>query len=360
MMILDFSKFNGKKIHDLKGGDRKDFVNAVAAFMREPMTPEFSHENSMRIQAWLTAKGIQAWTDKADFPSGESFYPLVSPINALPVYDEGWREVFKVLDYTGSAKGGFRQLLLTNGITFEQVPSGGKANIFNVTGSKVYTEFDKWGAGLEWDKTLFEDAEWVQIADVLSMFRNAAYQCLAQEHYDLLTYVWDAANPNIKAEIAWQNPLPAALANTDAAYIANRDVQTINLACQTIALACRNKGYGITPQSTFLVLTPLQLRGRIRMALGLALQAFNGSPLHLDYNIRQITTMMLRTPSTLASITDHFIVAFPGARLQAGMRMNLEELTEENILARSTTQVDWLRFGSVVGDYDQLEMCNIA
>jgi hypothetical protein len=57
---------------------------------------------------------------------------------------------------------------------------------------------------------------------------------------------------------------------------------------------------------------------------------------------------------------DHYIVAFPGARAQSGLRLNLEELTEENILALSTTQVDWMRFGCGIGDTDQFERCNIA
>lgn len=347
-MQLNFSKFQGKKLHQLDGQDKIDYMKTVAAFMREPMTAKFSKENTVRIQAWRAVHDAKFWTDKSDFPSGESFYPLLPAISALPFYDEGWKEVFKVLDFTGSGKGGFRQLLLENTLAFDMVPSGGKANIYNIKGSKETIDFDKYGAGLEWDKILIEDAEWAQIADILAAFRNAAYGNYAQVHYDLIEAIWPG-----KADIAWHAPVPAALANTDATYTANRDIQTINEACQTIALACQDKGYGITPQSTFVVLTPLQLRGRVRQALGLALQGFGGSPLHLDYNVRQVTTMML-------TATDQYIVAFPGARAQSGLRMNLEELTEENILARSTTQVDWVRFGAGIGDTDQFERCDIA
>lgn len=348
MMILDFSKFNGKRPTDLKGEERAQFTRTIAKFMREPLSPEFSKENMARIQAWRAVHDSQYWTDKSDFPSGEAFYPLLPAINQLPFYDEGWKEFFKVLDFTNSGKGGFRQLTLENTIDFDLVPSGDKAMIYNVKGSKEMIDFDKWGAGLEWDKTLFEDAEWAQIADILTSFRNAAYRRLALEHYGLME---DAAAA--KAVIAWHAPDPAALANTDATYTANRDVETINNACETIALACQDKGYALTPQSTFVVFTPLQLRGRIRKALGLALQGFGGSPLNLDYNIRQVTTMLLAT-------TDEYLVTLPGEKAQSGMRMNLEELTEENIQARSTTQVDWLRFGAGIGDTDQIERCATA
>lgn len=342
-----------------KGQDRTDYFKIIGAYMHEPLTPKFSVENTKRIQAWLVSQQVQGWTDKSDFPSGESFYPLMPAINALPGFDEGWKEFFKVLDFTGSGKAGFRQFMIENTIDFELVPSDGKANIFNVKGTKEMIDFDKYGAGMEWGKDLLEDAEWVQIADVLASFRNAAFRCLALVHYDLMDYIFDAANPAVKADIGWQNPEPAALANTDNVYMANRDAQTINLACQTIALACRDKGYGISPQSQFVVFTPLQLRGRIRRALGQTLQGYS-SPLQLDYNIRQVTTMMLRVPTTAVAVTDHYLVAYAGARAQSGMRLNLEELTEENIQARSTTQVDWLRFGAGIGDTDQIERCNIA
>jgi len=348
MMQLDFSRFNGKRLHELKGEDKKLYLRTVQAFMREPMTPEFSRDNMARIQAWMVQRGIQGWTDKSDFPSGESFYPMLPAMTELPIYDEGWKEVFKVLDFTLSGKSGFRQLTLENTIQFDLVPSGDKAIIYNIKGSKESILFDKYGAGLEWDKVLLEDAEWTQIADILTSFRNAAFQRLASDHYALIEAIFDT-----KANIGWQDPDPAALPNTVETYNANRDVQTINLACQTIALACADKGYGITPQSTFVVLTPLQRRGRIRKALGLALQGFGGSPLHLDYNIRQVTTMMLDE-------TDEPIVAFPGAKAQSGMRMNLEELTEENIQARSTTQVDWLRYGAGIGDTDQFERIELV
>jgi hypothetical protein len=360
MMVLDFRKFHGKKPKDLNTDERREYVKTVAQFMREPLSPEFSLENRRNIQAWMAVQQVQGWTDKSDFPSGESFYPMLPAISALPVYDEGYKEAFTMLDFTGTGKGGFNQLLLTNTLKFGVVPSGGKAKIFNVSGSKVTTYFDKYGAGLEWDKILFEDAEWAQIAYILTAFRNAAYLELAQEHYDLMTYIFDAANPDVKADIAWHAPDPAALANTDATYTANRDVETINDGCITISNHLKNKGYGITPQSTFILFTPLELRARYRKAMGLAMQGFGGSPLHLDFNIRQVTTMMLRVPTTEVAVTDHAILCYPGARSQSGLRMALEELTEENIMSRSTVMVDWLRFGAGIGDIEQFERLDIA
>ena len=349
MLQLNFSSFVGKKLSDLKGKDRINFVRALGAFMGEPRKPEFSLENAANIQAWRARQSGQFWTDKSDFPAADMLYPSVTPISALPFYDEGYKEFFKVLDFTGSGKGGFKQLFLSNTLALEMIPSGAKANIWNISGTSGHVDFDKYGMGLEWDKTLLEDAEWVQFADILAAFRNAAWNGVAQTHYDLMLAVFTAG----KADINWQNPDPAALANTTETYTANRDAQTINNACQTIALALQDKGYGLTPQSTFVVFTPLQLRGRVRKALSLALQPMAGSAPQIDFNIRQVTSLML-------GFTDHYYVAFPGARAQSGLRLNLEELTDENILARSDYMVDWLRFGAAIGDTDQIERCNIA
>ena len=63
--------FQGKKLHQLAGPDKVNFIHIVAQFMREPMTTKFSRENTARIQAWLSTRNIQGWTDKSDFPSGE-------------------------------------------------------------------------------------------------------------------------------------------------------------------------------------------------------------------------------------------------------------------------------------------------
>ena len=208
--------------------------------------------------------------------------------------------------------------------------------------------FDKYGAGLEWDKIVIEDNEWLQMGNILAAFRAAVFSQYAQVHYNLLEAVFAG-----KGDIAWQVPDPAGLAVSDATYTANRDAQTINLACQTIALACKNKGYNINPRSGFIVLCPLQARARVRRALGLSMQPFNGAEVNLDYNVTQITTMMLAT-------TTKYIVCYPKFMLQSGLRLNLEELTDSDILARSNLMVDWMRYGAAVGDIAQVERCAMS
>lgn len=340
---LNAHKLSPNKFASWPGDAKVQFTKGLAQFFREPLTDEFRKKNLENI-----AK-LQHWTDKSDFPASDLLYPLSGTVQASAYYDEGWKEIFDVMDFTGSGKGGFRMLGITSTIANTLVLPGNKAMVYNISGLGAHVDFDKYGAALEWDKVLLEDGEWLQMGHILNAFRNAAYSSMAQTHYNLIQAPFTAG----KVDINWQVPDPAALANTDATYTANRDIQTINLACQTIALATQNHGYGVNPRSTFIVLTPLQLRGRIRKALGLALQAFGTSPLGLDFNVVQITTLM-------SPVTDHYYVMLPKVTMQSGLRLDLEELSETDILARSTVMAEWVRYGAAIGDTDQIERCNIA
>jgi len=313
---------------------RQELSRAVFASMREDLFPEAQ----MRL-----AQKLQEWTDKSDFPAASILYPTVSKFLQTTQYDEGWRQCFKVLDFANTRKSGFRLLTLANTIVPNLVPAGDKAHVFNITGSTATVAFDKYGAALEWDKTLIEDDEWVQLEDIIFSFRAEMMNHMAQVHYDLLEAAGDA-----KVAITWQLPEPAALANTVETYTANRDSETINLGAQTMLLANRNKGYGVSASSNLILLSPLQLRKRARKALNLLLQAVTNSTTNIDYNITLVTTMMLTT-------TNAWRLILPGGKLQTGIRMNLEELKDVDILARSEIQADWMRFGAAVGDSDQIE-----
>jgi len=177
-------------------------------------------------------------------------------------------------------------------------------------------------------------------------FRNEAYRIRAATFYALLEAVFPG-----KADIAWQAG-DDTLAVGTRGYTASRDIATINLAAQTILLACANKGYGISPSAAnFIVLTPLQLRGRIRQAMNFQMDNYVGSPKHLDYNFTQITTTMLTT-------TDHYLVVLPKKKLKAGYRMDLTTFTDFDILAYVDTIAAWLAYGGAVGDTDQIERCD--
>ncbi len=289
---------------------------------------------------------IQEFAGTDDFPT--SILPLIEKIHVTTHYDNGYEQIFKVIDFSGSKRGGFDILDVEDGLTFSKVNVGGEAKVYKMAGAKNTVYFDYYGAGLHWHRKLFDDEEYWTLEDNAITFRNKAYLKRAEVFYALIEALGASYN------ITWQNPDPSNLANTEETYTANRDAQTMNAAAQAILLAVKDKGYGVDPTNTqFIVLTPLQLRGRVKKALSLMLQPTAGSALHTDYNFRQITTMMLGT-------TNVFYVILPGIKMKAGYRMDLSLFSEFDIKRYSDTTVGWMRYGGAIGDSDQLRRCSTS
>lgn len=338
-IIKDPSKLEKAVDGKLTAQGRKALSQAILSFMSDGLADQHGS---------LLKKRLQEWTDKNDFPDRAILFSLVEKFLESTGFDDSWRRIFKVLDFTGVRKSGFRMLTISNTITPELVPDGARANVWNITATTETVQFDKHGAALEWSKCLIEDDEWIQLEDIITSFRNVFMAYVAQVHYDAIEAAGDT-----KAAIAWQLPDPAALPNTDALYNASRDAQTINLGAQKILLANQNKGYGVTAASELVLLVPLQLRNRVRKALSLLLQPIGGSAPAVDYNITMAVTMMLTR-------TDRLRLCLPYGKNQSGIRLALEELKDVDILARSEIMADWTRFGCHCGDTDQIETLLLA
>ncbi len=292
------------------------------------------------------AAQLQAFGSPSDFPT--SILPLIEKYNASPAYDTGYEEIFDIRDFTGSRRNGFELLDVEDGLTFAKVPLGEKAQIFKMAGAKTTVIFDLYGGGLGWHRTLIDDEEYWTFEDNAKAFVNKAYENKAAAFYALIEAIGAGQN------VAWQLPDPAALATSDATYTANRDVQTLNTAAQTILLATKDKGYGITPgNASFVVLAPLQLVGRLNKALGLALQGFGGSPSQVIYKFRLVPTTMLAT-------TNVYYVAIPKIKAKGGNRMNLTIFNKFDEESYSDIAVGWMRYGGAIGDQDQFCRCAIS
>jgi hypothetical protein len=289
---------------------------------------------------------IQAFGAAGDFPAVTN--QILEKFHALPSYDNGFEEIFKFTDFTGTNESGFDVLDVEDGLTFAEVPIGEKALIYKMAGSKVSVSFGMYGAGLGWHRTLIDDKKYWTLEDNAVAFVNKAAQHKASCYYALIEALGAGYN------ITWQNPDPAALANTDALYTANRDTQTLNKAAETKFLAVKDKGYGVTPSNTTLiVLTPLQLVGRLNKALGLLLQGFAGSPNQVSYKFRLLPTTMLDTATV-------YYVCIPNVKAKAGNRMNLTIFNKFDEEAYADIAVGWERHGGAICDSDQFARCAIS
>lgn len=322
---------------------RRQLAGALQYFLAIP--DQFVPEIFAKVQAFRDVKKeireaqakLQEFTTTADFPV--SMLPIIEKFHQIPTYDNGYEQIFDVRDYSGSGRDGFTVYNVQSGLTFNRVNVGEKVKVYQMSGDKACCYFDFYAGALGWHRQLFDDKDWWTIEDNAVQFRNKAYLARAQVFYALVEAV-----ANYKSAcIPTQDP---NCENCD--EIARADAMTINLAAQTIALACQAKGYGDIVNSTYIVLTPLQLRGRIRQALAVNLQPFAGSEKLIDFKFMQISTLMLTN-------ANRYWVILPKLMSKAGYRMDLTLFSDFDILSYTDTTAGWMRFGGCIGDTDQFE-----
>lgn len=338
-IIKDWSKVNFKSKED-----QKKVIGALQYFMTKPDL--FAHNPQEALWKPQVAKAYQAFGTPDDFPS--SILEVMKKYQISTYYDNGYEQIFDVMNLTGYKRNGFDLLDVEDGLTFDKIPIGHKLEVYKMAGAKAHVYFDAYGGALGWHRTLIDDEEYWTLENNAAAFRNKAYAKRAAVFYALIESV--AAGQNI----TWKNPEPSTLPNTNELYTANRDAQTMNAAALNILSNVKDKGYNISPdQTVFIVLTPLQLRGRIRKALNVMQQAVAGSKTQIDYNFRQITTLGLTT-------TNVYYVILPKIKLVAGYRMDLKMFSQFDMLSYTDTVAGWMRYGGAIGDSKQIQRCAIS
>ena len=287
---------------------------------------------------------IQEFTAASDFPA--SILPVIQKYDQLTYYDNSYESIFDVRDMSGLRRNGFDLLDIANNVQFLKTPLGRKAKLYQMSGEKSHVYFERFAGGLNWDRTLFDDEEYLTIESQTKAYRNAAYQTRAAIFYALIDALPVAQN------LALQ-PSPDVLAAGTRGMMASADAATMNLAAQQIILNVLNRGYGVTPQNTtFIVLTPLQLRGRIKQALNFTYDTA-ATVRSIDYKFQQITTTML-------AAADVYYVILPKNKWIGGYRMDLTTFTNFDILSYMDAQVGWMRYGGALGDVQQGQRCAIV
>lgn len=346
----DWSKFEyGNPDHHQRLTMQLKYFLAVPDVFANPMfkeNVEFGKDRkAMKENHRILNAQLQGFTTAADFPG--SVLPVIEKFQETEYYDDGWTMAFDVKDMASTRRNGFSMLNIQSGITFNLTPTGDKAKIYQMSGDREFVWFDRYSGGLSWDRTLFDDEEWLTIEDQAIHFRNEAFRSRAAVYYALIEALPAAQN------VAWQPPDPAGLAVTDRSYTAIRDAETLNQAAEDIILAVQNSGYGVTPTSSFIVLVPLQLRNRIKKALNIGLDQVSDAVKHIDYNFQMVVTTMFAT-------TNVFYVVLPKKKMKVGLRMDLTSFSDFDMLSYSDSQVGWMRHGGAIGDVEQIRRCATA
>ena len=322
---------------------RKQLAGALQYFCALP--DKFIPDRFSKVQEFLKSHKeireaqIQMFTLASNFPIYEKAIEVIEKFHLTAEYDNGYEQIFDVKDFTGTKASGFDVSDVASGLTFRQMKDGEKAKVYQMGGTKERCYFAYYAGALGWHRRLFEDQEFWTIEDNAIEFRNKPYYTRASVFYSLLEAAADLKT------CCSAVPADCQDCHSDALSIAN----SINYAAQTILLNTQNKGYGLNPATTqFIVLTPISLRGRVRMALGVRNQAFGDAEKVIDYNFMQITSMMLTD-------LNRIMVILPKRKLKAGYRKELELFDDFDILSYTDTVAGWMRYGGCIGDLDQIE-----
>jgi len=327
-IIRDWSKVDFEKPEDLK-----KLYGAFQMFMKAIDRNKDLHG------------AYQAFTTKGDFPA--EVLQILEKFHAVGDFDLGYEQIFDIRDFTGTKESGFEILDVSSSLIFSKIPVGDKVKVYKATGSKISVSFDRYGGALGWDKTWLDDSKYWALEDTAIEFRNKAYLRRAQAFYALVEALAVGNN------ITWQTPTPGTLANTHPDYTVSRDVNTIQKACDTTLAAVKNKGYGVSANSPFVILAPNTLRPRIERAIAHLNQPFAGASRALTYNVKPVYTLMLTNNA------DYYVI-LPGKKLKGGYRMDLTLYNMLDILAYIETVAGWMRYGGAIGDTDQLRRCKTS
>ncbi len=347
-VISDWGEFEKLGGYRSRAG-RKLLFGAVQAFMNQPNTPAFravsqafADTGNMTEAMAKVSANIQAYATSADFPT--SVTETLKKFQQTTYFDTAWERIFDMQDFRDSQRNGFDIENVVDALSFSLVPEGAKAKVYGMSGTKVNVTFDMYGAGLSWSRRLFDDREFWTLENNAIAFRNKWFSSKAVIHYALIDAVPASQN------LAWQAPDPATLPNTDRDYTAVRDAETINKACETILLAVRNKGYGVTPSTPFGILAPIQLKGRLQRALGIVQQPFASSTSQTFYNVTASYSLQLESAIK-------YYVYLPGQRSIAANRMDLTIFDEFDNTSYSDNSIGWGRYGATIADTDQFQRC---
>lgn len=325
---------------------RNGLRGALNKFLVEPTTAPFraaaqafaSTGNPSEAKSVLT----QAFATAGDFPT--TVLEVLDKYHQLTYFDTGYEQIFDMMDMRQSNRNGFSITDVISGLTFALVPEGMKAKLYKMSGAKVDVTLDMYGAGLGWSRRLFDDREYWTIEDNAIEFRNKAYSSKAQDFFDLLEAV---AATHDQAWVAIEGAIP----NTNENYVPLRDIRTINTACESILLHCNSLGMGVTPNSEFIIVAPIQFKNRLPRALGMVQQPFSGSTDQLSYNVRVVYTMML------TSTTEYYVV-LPKRKIKGANRMDLTVFSDFDPSAYTDTAYGWQRYGGAIGEIKQIVRCS--
>jgi hypothetical protein len=304
------------------------FYRSVQAFLRSPIQ---KIDKDRSIQAFTTSSDIQvASTDVFNVTTEVTNYDLL------------WQEAFKSINLR---KGELSWEIHTakNGVTFYEIPEGGKIKYLGMNSSKTTVNVKKYGAGLGVTWETMEGRKVYLFIDQIETARSAYYNKLGEIHYGLL------ATAGATNTIAYQG------ATSDS--VLDRDIQTINYAYEQISDDNKDSGYGDTVNSRYLLYTAPTLRSRINRALratSAEVASLGGRGQVVDANVDPRYTWTSQISANKA------LMVLPKQKIQNSEYLGLTTFEKTDQDSMNKFKAYWTAFGAAIGDNDQVYEVSFA
>jgi hypothetical protein len=315
---------------------------------------DLTHAVHRSIQAFLyqvkkedkaSGRQIQAFSGSTDLPQlTKDVFNVTHQVNE---FDLNWQRAFKGVPLE-QGQLNWEITTVDSGLTFKEIPEGGKLEYKGIGGEKVTVDVLKYGAGLGLTWETIEGRKLYKFIDTMNDARSKLFNLWANVHYGLLAA---ASLVGAGQQIAWQGVA------TDT--ILSRDIATINKGAEDLGEVNKDKGFGDTANMPFLLYARPTLRSRINNALRVTSAEVNtgrepgasGTSSVIGTVTANVEPLYTFNASVLAN---KGLLVLPGNKIQNAAYMQERQLSREEQESLNKLIAVWTAFGATVADTDQV------
>jgi hypothetical protein len=276
----------------------------------------------------------QKWAVPSDTPNLSSVAgQIVSYFHTnMPEVDNGWQQLFTLVDMRDSVQDHFEIIDTNLGITFSQLKPGAEIKVRrNVSEDVTTVKYLTYGDGIGILDDWIRFQKFWNIQQAIMEFQAKAQDNLASSHYQLLTALGNGIN------VAF---------DTD-------DTKTLNKAAATILRSARGKGYAAGPNAGFVIVCSPEMVGRVTKMLtasaGTLIVAYNANVQPVNVHVSAVVA----TTYVAANDTGYYLV-LPGRKLQRGTWKDLTIESARNGYFRATDWMGVQQYNAAIGDQAQV------
>ena len=233
------------------------------------------------------------------------------------------------------------------GITFNKMELGADVRFARTEGVKQTYSVDYYAAGLQILDMWIENNQWYQIEQASRDFMNAYMRKKAEVMYGLL----DAVGASAAQDLAW---------DTNGSDTLEKDITTINTACQNIISDLESTNYAVNADGPFVMYAKPAMKGRLLSALRHS--QMNADAVRASLTSRKnliLNTVIPVFTNHLSSAAKYYVCA-PKRKAHMATRKELTSEKTRDVTKLADIEVKHAAWGGCIADVNQVQHCATA